>query len=43
MFVSAACAVNIINDASKSVNDPFSSAIDDPRVTLQIVVSLTDD
>jgi hypothetical protein len=43
MFVSAACVVNIINDASKSVNDPSRSEIDDSRVTLQIIVSLTDD
>jgi hypothetical protein len=33
-----ACTINIINDASKSENDDSRSAIDDARVTLQIVV-----
>ncbi len=43
MIISDACILNIINDASKSVNDAFRSVIDDSRVTLQIVASLTDD
>ncbi len=35
--------MNITNNASGSVNDTSSRVIDDIRVTLQIMVSLTDD
>jgi hypothetical protein len=36
-----ACTINAINDASMSINDAYQSVIDDSRVTLQIVASLT--
>jgi hypothetical protein len=38
MIISDACTANII----KSVNDASTIVIDDSRVTLQIVASLTD-
>jgi hypothetical protein len=41
-IVSDACTTNIINDASRSVNHPSSSVIDDSIATVQIVVSLYD-
>ena len=40
MIVSDACAMNNINDTSKSANDASWSVIDSSRVTLQMVASL---
>ncbi len=39
-IVSNTCTINIINDASMSVNDESNMIIDDSRVMLQIVASL---
>jgi hypothetical protein len=43
MIKNDACTINIINDTSRSVNDAYRGVMDDSRVTLQIVASLTDD
>ncbi len=40
MIVSDACAINNINDTSKSVNDDSRSVTDNSRVTLQMAASL---
>jgi hypothetical protein len=43
MIISDTWTINIINEASRSVNYVLKSVIDDSRGMLQIVVSLTDD
>jgi hypothetical protein len=41
-IVSDACTINIISDASRSVNDTSRRITDGSRVMLQIVASLYD-
>jgi hypothetical protein len=40
MIVNDACAINNINDTSKSANDASWSVTDNSRVTLQMAASL---
>jgi hypothetical protein len=42
MIIRDACTINFINDAFRSVVDVSRSIIDDSRVMLKIVASLTD-
>jgi hypothetical protein len=41
LMATVACTIDVINDASMSINDAYESVIDDSRMTLQIVASLT--